>query len=81
MRTGNNLKGFKCFCPVRLKEERDEAVTGKEQSHLHHEGARGVCQPKVRVIYTVCHMYVAKHCLEDLDHILATRKVALAFLV
>lgn len=69
------------FCPVRLKEERDEPVTGKEQTHLHHKGTRVVCRPKVHVIYTVCDMYVAKYCLEDLDHTLAPRKMALVFLV
>lgn len=66
---------------MRLKEERDEPVTGEEQTHLHHEGTRGVCRPKVHVIYTICHMYMAKHSLGDLGYILAPRKVVLVFLV
>lgn len=54
-RSGN--RGFKHFCLVRQKEERDEPVTGKGQTHQHHEGTRGVCRPKVHVIYTTCHMF------------------------
>lgn len=46
----------KHFCPLRLKEERGESVTVKEQTHLHHQGTRGVCRPKVYVIYAVCHV-------------------------
>lgn len=33
---GNSLRGFEQFCPLRLKEERDESETVKEQTHLHH---------------------------------------------